>query len=386
MFCSSCGKKNVRGAKFCEDCGTKLVSNSKNNRKSLEKKTKRLLLAVSLMIIIFTCFFIVLSNKFKPESVAKDYFAAICEGSAEKLYNYLDVKDSDFTSKKIFKKVANLSKQDIVNYSVDNVTTDKLTSEVTIKYTEKNSKTPNSFIVSLIKNKKNKFLFFDNWEVSNKNLIVLKDVVVRAPKGSKVSFEGITLSKKYLDKEEDDYNRYVVPSMFKGNYDVIVTLKNGLSLEDSVLVNSSVNLTSLNVSKGEQSKIEKSLPKLINSIYQNAIDKKAFDDIKKDYDYDGAKLDSLKNEYNYIVTGTNYSGLTKFTVNSVKVSGTRLDGSYISVTAKLNYEYTVTKTWLGEERKNTKKLDDTIYLNFDYVNGEYKLVGISSFPKYFSLF
>ncbi len=389
MFCQECGKKNVKGAKFCEDCGVKLVSNNKDKvRKPFDKKTKMIFGFVLAIVIVSACCFAFLSNKFKPESIAKDYFLAVSSGNADKLYGYLNVDNSGFTSKKMFKKVADLSGQDIINYSISKVDSNALTSRVVINYIKKGDKTESSFVISLNKNKKNKFLFFDNWEISNDNFLLLSNVMITAPKDATVSIQNIKLTKKYLAKDSNDtYNKYVIPALLKGNYDVVVTLKNGLSLNSNININNiNVDLTNLNVSKDEQTKIEKLLPDMINSLYQSATEKKAFSDIKKEYDYDGANLDGLEREYGYIVSGVNACGLTKLDVKNVNITSTKLNGSYVSVTAKFNYEYTVTKTWLGEERKNTKKVNDTIYLDFDYVNGKYKLVSISSFPKYFSLF
>lgn len=43
MFCPECGYKNVEGAAFCENCGTKLTGmpGSINQRKPLMKKQEK---------------------------------------------------------------------------------------------------------------------------------------------------------------------------------------------------------------------------------------------------------------------------------------------------------------------------------------------------------
>ena len=38
MFCPECGYKNVEGAAFCENCGTKLTGMPGNRRKSNKEK------------------------------------------------------------------------------------------------------------------------------------------------------------------------------------------------------------------------------------------------------------------------------------------------------------------------------------------------------------
>lgn len=391
MFCQECGKKNVKGAKFCEDCGAKLVSNSKvsKEKKPLDKKTKVLVGTILTIVILFAICFGILSNKYKPTNVAKDYFLVLTSGDTDKLYDYLDVKNSGFTSKKVFEKVVKLSKEDITNYSVGEgkLSDDGLTMTVPINYTTRGVKTSDVFTVNLVKNKEKKFLFFDNWEVSNESSEVKTDFSLRVPKDSKVSLEGIALDKKYLDKEDSSlYDKYIIPQIFKGKYNAVVTLKNGFVLDSDVdILGSSAYLTNLELPSKEKEKLTKKLPKIIDTIYQNAVDKKAFGDIKRDYEYDGANLSDLERSYTSLTNGTELSGLTKFTTKDVKIISSKLSGSYISITAKINFEYTAKRSWFGEEKTNTKEDEDTVYLDFDYSNGEYKLVDISSFPKYFSV-
>ncbi len=390
MFCQECGKKNIDGAKFCESCGAKIVKNSKKeSKKPMDKKTKRLVGIITCVIILLVVAFGILSNISKPANVAKQYFVIVTSGDANKLYDYLNVKNSDFTSKQIFKKVAVLPKEKIVNYSVgkEKISEDGLTMEVPINYITENSKTSNTAIINLVKDKKNKFIFFDNWKVSNKNNELKTDFVLSVPKDAKVSLEGISLNKKYLDKDNSStYDRYVIPQIFKGKYKANVTLKNGFNLVSDVnIAGSSAYLTNLELSSKDKNKLEKKLPDIINTIYKNIIDKKAFSDIEKEYTYDGAKLNNLEKSYTSLASGATSSGLKKFDTKSIKITSAELSGSYITVKAKISFEYTATKSWFGEEKTNSSENEDIIYLDFDYFKGEYKLVNIESWPKYFSV-
>ena len=396
MFCSECGKENQKGAKFCEDCGAELISNATEVKKSIpkkpmDKKTKTLIGIVSLIVILLIMGCVFLGSKSNPTSIAKEYFLAYVNGDKDRLYKYLDVKDSGFTSKKIFKKVFEFEKKDLLNYSVasEEKSGDGLTSKVKINYTLRGESTSKSVTINLVKDKKNKFLLFDNWKISNETSALVTDYRVNVPKGSTVKFEGVTLDKKYLQQDySETYDSYVIPQILKGKYNVSVTLKNNLVLEGDTTVRNygSSNLTNLNISDNEKAKIEKQLPNIISLLYQSAIEKKAFNDIRKNFEYDGANLNDLERAYGLFMSSIGFSGLTKFTVTDAKVSRTKMSGSYITAVTKVNYEYTVTKSLFGEEKTNTKKDSTTMYFDFDYVNGEYKLVDISSMPKYFSVF
>ena len=94
MFCGECGTKNEAGSNFCENCGAKLENKKKDSMFSnMSKQNKTILKIASGVIVVIIIAFIVLSNMFKPENIAKKFFEATVDGDTDKIYNYLNIED-----------------------------------------------------------------------------------------------------------------------------------------------------------------------------------------------------------------------------------------------------------------------------------------------------
>ena len=53
MFCGECGKKNEKGAKFCEECGAKLQNDVKGEIKDFGSKNKKLIISICALVFVF---------------------------------------------------------------------------------------------------------------------------------------------------------------------------------------------------------------------------------------------------------------------------------------------------------------------------------------------
>ncbi len=399
MFCPECGKKNEEGVNFCEHCGAKIkepkkIKAPKKDKKPLKKQTKILIGIISAVVIIIIAIFLIVSSKYDPKAIAEGYFLAVADKDADKLYQYMDVDNSDFTSKKVFKKVIETDdKVELLNYKVGEVqkSSDGLSATVPITYTLKGESSPETTSVHLVKGKQNKMLFFDNWQVSSDDSIITTDYQITTFKDSTVTLEGVKVDKKYLDKKAstENYDVYVLPTVFEADYEVTVTLKSGIKLQDEISISSygSSNLTNLEVSDDTKKAIEEIAKATIESLYKSAMENKAFADIKKDYEYKGADLSSLEDSYDAFLNSISEEGLTNFTIKKVSVESADItDDGYIRVSVDAEYDYTVKRTFLGEERENTDNTEDTMYLTFDYSGDSYKLVDFYSLDTYFSIF
>ena len=201
MFCGECGTKNTGTSQFCENCGAKLagapeqqanpspvegnVNNVQMNNvqptqqnqmpntqvmatqpaKPMSKQTKLILTIIAVLAALFGGVYYYLGTLVTPEKVAEDYFNALVEVDAKKIYKFLQVEQTDFTTEKMFEKVIKnttdkSTKMEIVNYEVGKVKYDdlsKMTAKVTITYVEKDKEKSQTVDVKLAKGKDKKW-------------------------------------------------------------------------------------------------------------------------------------------------------------------------------------------------------------------------------------
>lgn len=391
MFCPECGKKNENGAQFCEHCGAKIAEESKvvlpkTPRKPMKKKTIVIISIVSALVIILVVGGIVLSSNFKPSKIAVNYFVALMNNDTDKIYDYINVPDSEFTTKKMFTEVVDTEKEDLLNYKIvsEEKSTDGLSAQVKISYTLEGDKTPLTTTIYLVKDKKNKLLIFDNWKISDGSSLVEEDYDITVYKGATVKLEGVEVPEKYKEESiSQRYDTYVIPAIFKGEYDAEVTLKNGLktkSVLDTTGYDSS--LTDFELSENEEKELTSSIKDYVSKLYKAALEGKSFDDIKKDYEYKGSDLDELEKAYKSFASSIKNSGLTKYSLKDVEISRYSINTEgYLYVTVNTEYDYTV-KSYFSDETVDNDD-EDTAYLTFDYSDG-FKLVDMTGLATYFS--
>ena len=391
MFCPECGKKNENGAQFCEHCGAKIAEESKvvlpkTPRKPMKKKTIVIISIVSALVVILVVGGIVLSSNFKPSKIAVNYFVALMNNDTDKIYDYINVPDSEFTTKKMFTEVVDTEKEDLLNYKIvsEEKSTDGLSAQVKISYTLEGDKTPLTTTIYLVKDKKNKLLIFDNWKISDGSSLVEEDYDITVYKGATVKLEGVEVPEKYKEESiSQRYDTYVIPAIFKGEYDAEVTLKNGLktkSVLDTTGYDSS--LTDFELSENEEKELTSSIKDYVSKLYKAALEGKSFDDIKKDYEYKGSDLDELEKAYRSFASSIKNSGLTKYSLKDVEISRYSINTEgYLYVTVNTEYDYTV-KSYFSDETVDNDD-EDTAYLTFDYSDG-FKLVDMTGLATYFS--
>lgn len=418
MYCGECGTKNEKNAKFCESCGSKLVTEKTASKKvdkksntsdevskkmfsekinEMSKRSKIIALIAIIVMIVFIVFYVVIGSKLKPSAIAEDYFLAIVKQDASALYEYLDIKKSDFTTKEMFVKITEEDdKEDvkIANYTVGEIKKDKLglSATVTVTYFLEGSKNAKTMDVTLIKQKKKKYGVFDDWKVSVDDVAMVEDFKIKVLKDSKVKIEGVELDKKYIDKDasSDKYDVYKVPVMFKETYSSVITLPYGFDVEEDIHVsNYSSYIYSLDKEqlpeKVEES-IKNTIKKGLQTLYDGAKDKKNFDSIKKNFEYTNADLDDIKEKYEDLVDDLEGSGLTSITFDKVDISSfkTYSDDTFYAY-VKATYDYTVSYEVDGETKKHDGKDKSTyLYVYFDYVDGEFKINNFGSLNTYFS--
>ncbi len=394
MFCPECGKKNLSEAKFCEHCGAKIVDDTKvikekkpkKDKKPMSKKNKIIISIIIVLCVTLTIVGLILSNNYKPSKVALEYFTALMENDTDKLYDYISVPENEFTTKEMFKKVNddNDDDDDLLNYKVtsEKISNDGLTAEVEISYTKEDDKTTSTKTIYLVKDKKNKLLIFDNWKISNQSSMINEDYTITTIKDATLKLEGITVDEKYKENSSYNYDTYVIPALFKGTYDVTISLKNGLTTKTTINVNNSysANINDLELSDEDEDNLENTIKDNINTLYKAAIEKKTFDDVKTSFEYDDADLSDLESSYNSFSNSIN--GLIEYNVDEVEIEDISINSDgYLYVQTKISYKYTAEK-YIQDETVS-KEDNDIAYLTFDYADG-FKLVDMLGLTTYFS--
>lgn len=393
MFCPKCGKKNKEEAQFCEFCGEKIVEESKvvlpsKPKKPLSKKNKIIIVVVVALVLILGGGGIILSDNYTPSKVAEGYFVALMNDDTNKLYDYIDIPNNEFTSKEIFNKVVDNDDKDLVNYQVvgEQVSNDGLSAQVKISYTLEGRQTPLEKTIYLVKDKKNKMLIFDNWKISEGSSLLEEDYEITVFKGSTLKLEGVEVSSKYKkDSDTAKYDTYVIPALFKGDYNAQLTLENGLTTEAKIDVSGySSTINTFELSDKDEKSLENSIKDNVAKLYKSAIDSKSFGDIKKDFEYKDSDLSDLEDAYDSFAKSIKNNELKSYEITDLDIDRLSItEDGYLYVTVSLEYKYSV-KDYFSEDIVS-KSDDDTAYLTFDYDNG-FKLVDMTSLATYFSRF
>ena len=219
MFCPNCGTKNEDDALFCASCGTRLVEDTVQNTDTISQTPETveatepvvtgsiapeqpaggfdpnqaaggfnpnqaagnfkapavkmdkwmMIVIVEAVVAVFAIvmFFNIGKKTFGYESVASNYFEAMMNGDWGNAYDFLDVSESDFLNKDMF-IAANKDKgiTEYNTYNIDSSTESKVSADVSISYREKSSSSTSNEYISLNRQGKKNFLFFDSWKVS----------------------------------------------------------------------------------------------------------------------------------------------------------------------------------------------------------------------------
>lgn len=400
MFCEECGTKNEKDALFCEKCGHKLkVEETKkvvSKPKTPMKKEQKIIIGiVAMVVVLFVGVYMYLGSLFTPEKVATKYFKAYTSNNADTLYSVLNLEESKFVSKDLLKKsLKDKEKIKLTNYKVeknDKKEDDSLSKVVTIKYVTDESSNEKTKNIKLVKNKKKKYLLFDNWTVDSSDIIATK-YTISVPKESKAKINGVELTSKYKeDSYSSYYDKYTIPAMVSGKYNISVELKSGISLEGTFNVNSgsygTYHASNLNLDSKNKKSLEKELKEKVKLLYDSAIEEKSFDDIKENFDEDSRS--NIETTYNRLKENvkTSYRSLKSIDITEISIESVSIYEEEIKLNVSMKYTYKVdykdgddTKEYSSKEKK------DRFYANYQFKDKKYVVSDITNLNTYFSYY
>lgn len=414
MYCGECGTKNNSGDRFCAECGAPLeqvveqqnnstVINTVTPRKPMSKKTKIIILVAVLVVGLLGGVYKVGSDLTNPKAIAKDYIEASINQDGGKLYKYLEIEgDKTFVSKKIFTELLkenNTQASTIENYTITDVEygDGKLTAKVNFTYTMKDSSSEKESAISLTKQKDKKFLIFDNWKIADLTVssATMEEYTIKVAKGATVTYAGVKLTDKYLDKDKstEKLDVYVLPQVFTTKTKIKAVLSNGIEIEDEVTPSSyystyTVSFDEDNLTDSAKEKITNKSKDVLTTIYTNAIARKTFSEIKSNFEHGSLDLTSLETSYTDLVSDLEgaYNLLTSISFTTITISDLELDDDgNLEVEVKANYNYTVQYENLLDEVKIHEDTDySRMTLVFSYEKDEYHLVSVEDLETYFS--
>ncbi|MBR6113124.1 MAG: hypothetical protein IKP79_01265, partial [Bacilli bacterium] len=236
-----------------------------------------------------------------------------------------------------------------------------------------------------------KFLIFDNWKVSENLLTsaIVKELTLKVPKGSKVTYADIELADKYLDKDKSsDYDVYVLPQVFSTKTKVVAKLKNGMELTKEITPSTyyksyTIEFDKYSMSDDEKDEIVDAAKDIISGLYNNAIEGKKYADIKSDYAKASKKLENQYNDFLADIENAS-NKLTSITFNSGSLYDVDLnDDGDIEVEVKLNYDYKIEYTSLGETKTSEKSNYSYMTIVVAKDKDSYELVNIKELKTYF---
>lgn len=397
MFCSECGTKNENGSLFCENCGNKLEP-VKQEKKEVVKNNKIKIIIIAVAIVLVAAYLFV-NSILKPEKIAEGYFEALVNYDSDKVYEYLDVDSSEFTTKKIFKQLTNVDedsekeKVEIVNYNIDKIekSTDGMSVTITFKYLLEGQKDSNTYAVNLVKSKDKKWLLFDNWKINVNDYKIVKKYEFKMPEGSEFKLQGIKVDKKYLKETEDNIDTYVIPELFNLNYDIEVVMPNGITVEDSVKIiennNYSLKFDANKLSDKDKKKLESAVKKSLENLYNNAKDKKAWDEVKSLFEYKNGDVSKVETAYGNLLSSFSNSSSTLDSIKFTKIeirSVSMYDNGELYLSVKVTYDYSLSYQSGDETKTNNSDDYDYMYLTLDYSDDAFRLVNATSLNTYFS--
>ena len=362
----------------------------------IPKIVKILTVAVVVLAIAVTTFFIIGSSSSDPSKIAKGYFEALTKGDYNKAFEYLSLDETEFVSKAGFSKYMENKGddyKDVVNFTVSesrsvlsgwgittsNENNNGFTKVYTVKYAVKGGSSNKTMTITLVKNSEKKMLFFDDYDVSIDDLLV-SDYTVSVPKGATASIDGVALSEKSSDSESNSksLDTYKVSKIFAGEHELVVTSEFCEEYKNDITASAYGNSTTVSGLTMKES-LRKELAQKTNDVYgamfKGAIAGKSFDSLGLAITSDSTKATAIKSAYeNFFKSikinenGVGYKSVTfkSYTDSSYQ---TRLDDDMdYSCSIRVKYDAVkVEKSWWEDKLEDKSITDDERSVRFDFV-------------------
>jgi len=404
MFCGNCGGRNDDDAVFCEVCGENLEQgqfddNLPPDSHIQNKKKKAVILAC---VAGFVIFFVAGNVSTDPFRLAKTYAAALYRQDYSSIYPLLDVKNTGFTSRKMFEKmlsksVAHISAGNIVNYEVIDPSRDEsssrrssgeneLTKSYVMQYVLKDSGRTQTHRITFIRQKGNKLFFFPKWTIAN-NSVIANNYSIRVPSGATVTFDdNVRLGKEYLSDDTTDrslgyYDTYVIPAIFIGEYEVQASLPYATAKQNiRASNNGSATIEGFGIKDDSVNELIKKVVDNHQKIYSAAISGRAFKEVSNLFISDDSIQQNTEKQYDSFRENITREGNRILKINFSNPSSSRqanVQQGTVIVSMTLKADYTRENTSWNNVSTVERSAQNSIRVQFVYRNGQWYQTGWS---------
>ncbi len=358
MYCKNCKKEKKLGDKYCDECGEKLTISIMPMK--ITKKTIGILVAIVVGFLLLLGGYQYVSFLTSPKTIAMKYFNTIIKNDTKKVYSYLEGEKTEFSSLQMLEE--KMEKINADDYEVISVQQGNKKAVVTIEYTDYNQK---KYVQILLNREKNSL--FNKWKVDSGQMV--KNIELKIMKGSTITIDNKDISKYKVEKEDDYFDIYRIPTMIKGEYQINATLPNNLTVDKKFEVSSDQTyfISTVTLENTVKNNLQKQMTTMLNRLYSSALQKKSYSSIQKDITV------SLEDVYDRLK-----ERLTNSNVKSIQFSDSSIKDSYMNEENCLEVVATIDYQAKVEENKKTETIyhQEVYVFEFDYVNSKFVIKNI----------
>jgi len=256
-----------------------------------------------------------------PEKIAKEYVEAYLYQDWAMIYESIVIEESEFVNYEAFERMME-GKAEYGEYKeikAELVKEGKKYAYVDVTYTNEETHESKTIHVTLAKQEKKQYWFFDTWKVDGNDNII-KEYTIDVPSEVDVTFDSKDIT-GYLKKEENGRKVYVIDRMLSGDHDVAVSnvyidaYSEAVSIEENGL-SYVVNISDFDMKMDDVEYVEAATEKIVFGMYSNALNNTGTEDLKGYFGESSESQALLEECYNAMYNSVNQAdGETLKTLN-----------------------------------------------------------------------
>lgn len=394
MFCPNCGKQNPEEDRFCFACGSQLIDNQPDEPVIVNDAAEAADSALNFLwkyrkgIVIGLCVFVgvillfytvraVIGHFVGADQLVESYVEAMIEEDWEDMYDCLALPEGELLTEEAFctymENNHTESHSEIVRYEIRERSSGYEESSGLIKqydvvYVGIGSSSEQSFSITLVRQPKNKLLFFPDYKVSTDQMLCSAALQTRP--GAVVTLDGNAVT----EGTENEYGEWIaaLPQMFAGQHTLRIEYPNCEPVEEIISIQNGQQLYYMDFHLDEATvqQLENMTKELAQVLYPAVGSNTPLDAVTLPCPFTEDSYQRLKESYNYMLDSFHgYSSMqtTGITVTNQVISSDTsnriydADGVYFEV--ETDYSYT-----------QIYRSNSNVYTGYGYLGVYYQLI------------